>query len=106
MVSSCRAAKTNKTGNTPGSYRAPPVLRKQIPKNEKETRPIGMPTTANKVLECAVTMLLEPIYGQDFIDGSYGFRLNRNTHDALEAIRQSLMQMGGGWVLDVDVQKY
>lgn len=89
-----------------GSYRAPPVLRKQIPKNGKESRPIGIPTTANKVLERAVTMLLEPIYEQDFIDGSYGFRLNRNTHDALEVIRRSLMEMGGGWVLDVDVQKY
>jgi group II intron reverse transcriptase/maturase len=89
-----------------GSYRAPPVLRKQIPKNEKETRPIGIPTTANKVLERAVVMLLEPIYEQDFIEDSYGFRRNRSSHDALEVIRQSLMQMGGGWVLDVDVQKY
>lgn len=89
-----------------GSYRAPPVLRKQIPKNEKETRPIGIPTTANKVLERAVVMLLEPIYEQEFIEDSYGFRHKRSSHDALEVIRQSLMQMGGGWVLDVDVQKY
>ena len=89
-----------------GSYRAPPVLRKQIPKNEKETRPIGIPTTANKVLERAVVMLLEPIYEQDFMDDSYGFRLNRGTHDALEVIRQWLMRKGGGWILDVDVQKY
>lgn len=65
----------------------------------------GHPHDGQQGVGASVTMLLEPIYEQGFIDGSYGFRLNRNTHDALEVIRQSLMQMGGGWVLDVDVQK-
>ena len=88
-----------------GSYRAPPALRKQIPKNEKETRPIGIPTTTNKVLERAVVMLLEPIYEEDCIDGSYALRPNRNTHQALEVIRQELMAMGGGWVLDVGMYR-
>ena len=89
-----------------GTYRAPPVKRKHIPKNEKETRPIGIPTTENKVLERAVVMLLEPIYEIDFIECSYGFRVRRSAHQALESIRQWLMQHGGGWVLDVDIRKY
>ena len=70
-----------------GTYRAPPVKRKHIPKNEKETRPIGIPTTENKVLERAVVMLLEPIYEIDFMECSYGFRVKRSAHQALESIR-------------------
>jgi len=89
-----------------GRYQAPPVRRTQIPKSETETRPIGIPTTANKVLERAMVMLLEPVYEGDFIDGSYGFRLGRNTHQALEKIRSTLSMWRGGWVLDVDVRKY
>jgi len=89
-----------------GSYRAPPVKRKHIPKNERETRPIGLPTTENKVLERAVVMLLEPIYENDFYDCSYGFRPGRSPHQALEAVRAALKEMNGGWVVDVDIRKY
>ena len=70
-----------------GTYRAPPVKRKHIPKNEEETRPIGIPTTENKVLERAVVMLLEAIYEIDFMECSYGFRVKRSAHQALESIR-------------------
>lgn len=89
-----------------GSYRAAPVKRAYIPKNETETRPIGMPTVENKVLERAVVMLLEPVYENEFKDCSYGFRPKRSTHQALEAVRREAMAMGGGWVLDVDVRQY
>jgi group II intron reverse transcriptase/maturase len=89
-----------------GSYRAPLVKRVHIPKNETETRPIGMPTVENKVLERAVQMLLEPVYEQEFLDCSYGFRPGRSAHQALEAVRTAVMAMEGGWVLDVDVKKY
>jgi RNA-directed DNA polymerase len=54
-----------------GRYRTPPVKRAYIPKNEKETRPIGLPTVADKVLQRAVVMLLEPIYETEFLDCSY-----------------------------------
>jgi group II intron reverse transcriptase/maturase len=51
-------------------------------------------------------MLLEPIYEQDFADGSYGFRPGRNAHQALQAVGTAIMRRGGRWVLDVDVRKY
>jgi group II intron reverse transcriptase/maturase len=89
-----------------GSYRAPLVKRVHIPKSETETRPIGMPTVENKVLERAVAMLLEPVYEREFLDCSYGFRTGRSPHQALDAVRAAVMRMGGGWVLDVDVRKY
>ena len=89
-----------------GTYRAPPAKRVHLPKNETETRPIGMPTVEDKVLERAVVMLLEPVYEQEFLDCSYGFRPGRSPHQALQALRTTIMQMRGGWVLDVDVRKY
>ena len=91
-----------------GTYRAPPVRRKHIPKGNtgSETRPIGIPCFEDKVLQRAVAMVLEPIYEKDFKDFSYGFRPKRSAHQALQFLWQSIMTMYGGWVLDVDVRKY
>jgi group II intron reverse transcriptase/maturase len=91
-----------------GTYRAPPVRRAHIPKGGKgsETRPIGIPTFEDKVLQRAVVMLLECVYEQDFLDCSYGFRPGRSAHGALDAFWKQAMAMGGGWVIEVDIQKY
>jgi RNA-directed DNA polymerase len=90
-----------------GTYRAPPVRRVHIPKGTgSETRPIGIPTFADKVLQRAVVMALEPIYEQDFLDCSYGFRPGRSAHQALAALWQQTMAMGGGWILEVDIRKF
>jgi RNA-directed DNA polymerase len=90
-----------------GTYRAPPVRRAYIPKGTgTETRPIGIPTVEDKVLQRAVVLVLEQIYEQDFLDCSYGFRPGRSAHQALDTLWRQLMGLGGGWVVEVDIRKF
>jgi group II intron reverse transcriptase/maturase len=90
-----------------GTYRAPPARRAYIPKGSgNETRPIGIPTFEDKVLQRAVVMALDPLYEQDFLDCSYAYRAGRSAHQALETVWQQLTSLGGGWVVEVDIQKF
>jgi RNA-directed DNA polymerase len=78
-----------------GSYVAPPVRRVHIPKSDgSQTRPIGVPTFEDKVLQRAVAMVLEAVYEQSFLDCSYGFRPGRSAHQALRVVQNQTVMMG------------
>jgi len=90
-----------------GKYKAPPVRRAYIPKpGSEEERPLGIPTFSDKVLQVAIKWLIEPIYETEFYDCSYGFRPNRSQHLALKSLWKRLMEMNGGWIIDLDIRKY
>jgi group II intron reverse transcriptase/maturase len=71
-----------------------------------ETRPIGIPTLEDKVLQRAIVMLLEPIYEEDFYDCSFGFRPRRSAHDALDSLSKQTMWSGVSCLLEVDIRKF
>lgn len=89
-----------------GRYVAPPVKRVHIPKGKGATRPIGMTSFEDKVLQRAIVMVLEPIYEREFLPFSYGYRPGRSAHDALEDLWQQISSMGGCWLIDADISKF
>ena len=90
-----------------GRYFAPPVRRVHISKGDgTETRPIGIPTFEDKVLQRAVAMVIGEVYEQSFHDFSYGFRPGRSAHQALQALHDTMWRMKGGWIVEVDIRKF
>lgn len=86
-------------------YRPQPVKRVHILKPDGRTRPLGIPTVKDRIVQAAVVLVIEPIFEADFLDCSYGARPERNAHQALDAIAGHL-QAGYREVYDADLQGY
>src|SRR6202140_5391065 len=89
-----------------GAYRAKPVRRAYIDKNDGRKRPLGVPVLEDKIVQRATVEVLNAIYETDFLDFSYGFRPGRSQHNALDALYTGLLTKKVNWVLDLDIRGF
>ncbi|MCP3867150.1 MAG: hypothetical protein GY703_03465 [Gammaproteobacteria bacterium] len=84
-------------------YVAPLIKRVWIDKDGGKKRPIGLLEIEDKIVQKAVSILMGAVYEQDFHPFSYGFREERNAHQALGEIREQCMKHGIRWIYDADI---
>jgi len=88
-----------------GNYKAMPVLRKLIPKGDKQVRKLGIPSVKDRILQQATKNVIEQIFEMKFLDCSFGYRPKRSAHQAIGQIKKYAKQ-GYTWVIDADVEKF
>ena len=87
-----------------GSYFPPPVKEVEIPKKDGKVRQLGIPTISDRVAQMAIKMYIEPRFEEIFSQNSYGYRPNRNAHQALDKVRENTRK--NDWVIDLDIKGF